>query len=102
MPFLLVFGHLISFPIIWMPYDDHDWIKESFFPQHPRKILEDGNFNAVPTMIGMTKDEGLLVSSAFYKNPEKIEKFWYILLKLVNIYKISITNFILMPPLKDG
>ena len=71
-----VFGPLSAFPIIWMPYDDHDLLKNSFFTKHPRKVFEDGEFTAVPTMIGVTKDEGLLQSAWFYNNPDKIRNFW--------------------------
>ena len=60
-----------------MPYDDNDWLQDSFFTKHPRDIFEDGEFTAVPTMIGTTKDEGLLQAAWFYNNPDKINKFWY-------------------------
>ena len=41
----------------------------------PRKLFENGQFNAVPTMIGMTKDEGLLRSHAFYENADLFNYF---------------------------
>ena len=65
-----------AFPIIWMPYDDHDLLKDPFFTKHPRKVFEDEEFTAVPSMIGVTKDEGLLQSAWFYNNPDKIRNFW--------------------------
>ena len=64
--------------MIWVPYDDHEWCKDSFFAKDPRKIFEDGTFNVVPTMIGLTKDEGILSSSGFYNNPERFREFWYV------------------------
>ena len=69
---------IFTFPIIWLPYDDHQWIKESFFTQEPSKVIENGNFNLVPTMIGSNKDEGILGSASFYKNPDKLKNFWYV------------------------
>ena len=64
--------------MIWAPYDDHDWIKDSFFKQDAVKVIEEGNFNVVPTMIGLTKDEGILGSAWFLKNPNKFKEFWYV------------------------
>ena len=66
----------MAFPAVWMPYDDHEWFKDSFFNQHPKKVFEEGKFNKVPTMIGMTKDEGILGSAWFYNNLEKFRDFW--------------------------
>ena len=60
-----------------MPYNDHI-LKDSFFGDDPRKVFEDGTFNVVPTMIGLTKDEGILTSSWFYNNPERFREFWYV------------------------
>ena len=76
--FFPVFGNHLTFPNIWVPYDDHDKINNSFFAKHPRKIFESGEFNVVPTMIGLTKDEGLYASNYFYKNHDKFREFWYV------------------------
>ena len=47
----------------------------SFTNSNPRTIFENGQFNVVPTMIGMTKDEGLLRSHAFYENTDLFNYF---------------------------
>ena len=52
--------------------------KDSFFIQDAVKVIEDGNFNVVPTMIGLTKDEGILGSAWFYNNLDKFREFWYV------------------------
>ena len=77
-PFILLAYGDLPFPFVWVPYDDHDWLKDSFFAEDPKKIFEDGTFNVVPTMIGLTKDEGILTSSWFYNNPERFREFWYV------------------------
>jgi len=69
------FGPGYNFPLIWLPYDDSASVKNPFFSLHPRTIFENGQFNAVPTMIGMTKDEGLLRSHAFYENTDLFNYF---------------------------
>ena len=71
-----VFGTGYNFPLIWLPYDDSGSVKNPFFSQHPRKVFETGQFNVVPTMIGITKDEGLLRSHAFYENSDLFNYFW--------------------------
>ena len=41
-------------------------------------MFESGDFNAVPTMIGLTKDEGIYASNYFFKNQDKFRQFWYV------------------------
>ena len=74
--FQIVFGHLVPYPIVWLPYDDRASVENPFFTKHPRKIFEDGDFNIVPTMIGLTKDDGIMQSITMYKNPDKFREFW--------------------------
>ena len=74
---ILVYGSF-SFPLVWGPYDDHDWYKDSFFNEDPKEVFEDGKFNVVPTMIGLTKDEGILGSAWFYNSPERFREFWLV------------------------
>ena len=92
-----VFGAGYNFPLVWIPYDDHGLVSDPFFSQHPRKIFEKGQFNAVPTMIGMTRDEGLLRSHAFYQNKDLFEYFWYVVYNLYAFIKLEllIANVIL-------
>ena len=67
------FGEGTIFPLVWLPYDDHDRVKDPFFALHPRKIFETGQFNKVPTMIGLTEDEGIYAGGV-----QDIKKFWYV------------------------
>ena len=67
------FGEPNIMPLVWLPYDDHDSVKDPFFALHPRKIFETGQFNKVPTMIGFTKDEGIYAGGV-----QDIKKFWYV------------------------
>ena len=57
--------------MIWAPTDDHEYAKESFFAKHPREIFNSGEFNIVPTMVGATKDEGLLYTANHFVDPNK-------------------------------
>lgn len=36
---------------------------EQFLPDHPHKLILDGNFNKVPTIIGVNSDEGVLFAT---------------------------------------
>lgn len=71
-----LFGRIMPFPLIWMPYDDSRTLQDSFFKDHPRKIFEKGQFNKVPVMIGNAKDEGYLQAGFFHKDPSLFQKFW--------------------------
>ena len=57
--------------MIWQPTDDSSYLKHPFFAKHPREIMSKGEFNAVPTMIGANKDEGLLYTAGFHADPQK-------------------------------
>ena len=59
------------------------------------KVIEEGNFNVVPTMIGLTKDEGILGSAWFLKNPDKFKEFWYV--KSSNTYTKQIAVTLILP-----
>ena len=63
----------LAFPIIWTPSDDSKISKDPFFAKHPKKIYENGEFVKVPTMLGSTKDEGLLIASMLKRNPEFLD-----------------------------
>ena len=62
----------LAFPIIWTPSDDSK-SNDPFFAKHPKKVYEAGEFVQVPTMLGSTKDEGLLISSMLKRNPEFLD-----------------------------
>ena len=40
-------------------------------------LLKEGIFNTVPTMIGTTKDEGLLSSAQYHANPDLYRGIYY-------------------------
>ena len=67
----------ITWPVTWQPTDDHDYVKNPFFKDHPRNVISSGKFNKVPTMIGANKDEGLLTSILYLAEPEKYKNFYY-------------------------
>ena len=71
-----MFGPGTNFPLVWLPYDDHKAVKNSFFSDNPLNTFKNGKFNVVPTMIGLTKDEGLLQGQAFFKDETLFERFW--------------------------
>jgi carboxylesterase type B len=46
-------------------------IPGAFLTAHPKKLLENGNFNRVPWIVGLNQDEGHMMHSAFIlANPE--------------------------------
>ena len=66
---------IMAYPVIWAPTDDHDKVKDPFFAKHPRDIFTTGQFNVVPTMIGATRDEGLLSSAQYLANPDLFQPY---------------------------
>lgn len=66
---------VMAYPIVWGAYDDHALVTDPFFADHPRKIFEKGLFNQVPTMIGVTKDEGIINSGPLLANPDLFNYF---------------------------
>ena len=65
----------MAYPLVWSPQDDHEYVKDSFFANHPVNVLKSGKFNQVPLMIGVNKDEGVLHSATMLQNPELFEYF---------------------------
>ena len=63
-------------PLVWIPYDDSQKVKDSFFQENPVSTLKKKSYNAVPTMIGLTKDEGLLQAGHFINDAEVFKNFW--------------------------
>lgn len=64
-----------AFPNVWGAYDDHDLVSDPFFADSPRKIFEKGLFIQVPTIVGATRDEGILNSGPLLANPELLSYF---------------------------
>eukprot|EP00092_Neocalanus_flemingeri_P021127 GFUD01022894.1.p1 GENE.GFUD01022894.1~~GFUD01022894.1.p1 ORF type:complete len:581 (+),score=136.25 GFUD01022894.1:59-1801(+) len=59
----------LTFPGPWVPVVDN-YLEEPFLPRDPEEILKDGKENKVPVMIGFTKEDGLLYTTRFIKDPE--------------------------------
>jgi hypothetical protein len=68
---------LMAFPCIWAPTHDHEFNKDPFFADKPRKVLEEGGFNEVPIMIGLTKNEGLINTAFMLSRPHLHDYFRY-------------------------
>ena len=59
----------LTFPGPWVPVVDN-YVDKPFIAEAPEDILETGKENKVPTMIGFTKEDGLLFTSRFIKDKD--------------------------------
>ena len=55
------------------PYID-DFNMDPFIPKDPLDMIEAGEFNDVPLILGNNKDEGLMNALTFYHKPELLEE----------------------------
>ena len=62
-------------PKIWYVVDDHKYLKDPFFDDHPKDIISEEKFTSVPTMIGVNKNEGLLFSSIFHSKKDNFKYY---------------------------
>ena len=65
-------------PHVFKPYID-DFNKDPFVPKDPWEMIESGEFNHVPLIMGHNSDEGLMTAYNFYADPtlfEDIIKRW--------------------------
>ena len=58
-------------PLVFKPYID-DFSKDPFVPKDPWELIESGEFNHVPIIIGNNKDEGILTAINFHMDPERL------------------------------
>ena len=58
----------------WKPVID-SYIKKPFLPKVPEEILKNKEENAVPCIVGFNKDDGLLLSTRFLKDPHTLDYF---------------------------
>ena len=65
----------LPYPLTWTPSDDSKLSKSPFFTQHPRQMLENGDFNVVPMMMGETRDEGLVFMAGLEFDQDKLNMF---------------------------
>ena len=57
-------------PMPWVPVND-SYAKDPFLPETFENAVSSGNFNKVPVVMGVCKDEGLILSAPFYKNNKR-------------------------------
>ena len=62
-------------PKIWHVVDDHKYLKDQFFDDHPKNIISEEKFTSVPTMIGVNKNEGLLFTSIFHSKENNFKNY---------------------------
>ena len=60
-------------PLIFKPVVD-DFTSDPFVPKDPWKIIEAGEFNQVPLIMGSNSDEGLFSALGYYVNPALLEE----------------------------
>ena len=68
-----LFPQLELNPIPFKPYVD-DFNSDPFLPKDPLDMIESGEFNDVPLIMGNNKDEGLMTAMTFYSKPELLEE----------------------------
>jgi len=54
------------------PYFD-DFNSDPFIPKDPWDMIEAGEFNDVPLILGNNNDEGLFLAADYYRDPTLIE-----------------------------
>ncbi|TRY61736.1 hypothetical protein TCAL_13366, partial [Tigriopus californicus] len=69
-----LFSSFLSNPYPFKPVLDNT-TSLPFFRRDPFEILESGDFRQMPIMIGNNRDEGLIVSSNFIRNPRLWREF---------------------------
>ena len=62
-----MFDLVQGLPLTFKPEIDN-FTSDPFIPKNPWEIIESGEFNHVPTMVGANSQEGLLSSLFFYQN----------------------------------
>jgi carboxylesterase type B len=62
-----MFDLVAGLPLTFQPEVDN-FTSDPFIPKSSWEIIESGEFNHVPTIIGANAQEGLLSSLFFYKN----------------------------------
>ena len=62
-----------TLPLIFKPVVD-DFTSDPFVPKDPWKMIEAGEFNQVPIIMGANSDEGLFSALNFYLNPDLLEE----------------------------
>ncbi len=61
------------YPLVFKPYVD-DFTKDPFVPKDPWELIESGEFNHLPLIMGHTLDEGLLSAAFYHKNPDMVDQ----------------------------
>lgn len=69
-----LFASFLANPYPFKPVLDNA-TSQPFFRKDPFEILESGDFRQIPIMIGNNRDEGLIVSSSFIRDPQLWSEF---------------------------
>jgi len=64
----------LFYPNPWKPVKD-SFAEEPFLPGEPRQLASKNYVNRIPVLMGFTKDDGLLFSTRFLKDPEYASEF---------------------------
>ena len=100
-----MFEKINKLPHVFKPEID-DFTEDPFIPRNPWDMIESGDFNQVPVIMGSNSDEGLFSAFFFHNNQTLLEELaekWeseyaplIIFHRLVfkSIFKISILFFI--------
>ena len=59
-------------PLVFKPYID-DFSHDPFVPKDPWELIQSGDFNHVPLIIGNNKDEGIISAINFVTDSERLE-----------------------------
>jgi len=69
-----MFEEFIRAPFPFKPIVDGDLVDDPVLPDEPLTLLEKGNFNKVPLMLGTNQNEGLLIKGFYNKKPQKYDE----------------------------
>jgi len=64
----------IRAPMPFKPMVDGGLVEDPFLPEEPLTLLENGQFNKVPLMIGTNQNEGLLIKGFYQKAVKKYDQ----------------------------
>jgi carboxylesterase type B len=63
----------LSYPYIFKPEVDN-FTSDPFVPKNPWEMIEAGEFNHIPIIMGSNSEEGLLSALEIYKNEARIKE----------------------------
>ena len=63
----------LGYPYIFKPEVD-SFTSDPFLPKDPWEMIEAGEFNHIPIIMGSNSDEGLLTGLGFYNSESKLKE----------------------------